>query len=446
MQSVPLAQPGFKVLVIAHDFPPNPSPQSMRIGRLVDGLLADGCEVEVLAGSYRPHWGAAAHHEPQAGLTVTRGLPSMTDRFIDALRVWRRRILPDREGASTSSVDTLPALNWKGRLFFGLKDLLSGAFFPGESRGWLHAVRPVLIQRLQESKPDCIVLSHEPPAGLMLHRLCRQTGARVIAELGDPVCAPYTPMRWKRKAFRLESQICRSADHVVVTCEATRALLRKRHGISRERISVLTQGFLKAASRIEPQPTTGPLRLAYTGRFYPFRDPAALLAAVAALPDVELLIASPPTPGTAQRNLPPNVRVLGELPHAEALHMQATAHVLVNIANEGLPQIPGKFFEYFALPRPILHVACSGEDEQADLLRKMKRGWVVSNDESSITALLHELLTKHRDDQLTKGLDLANASVEAYAWTSIASRFALIVRNGATASALGATKQSLEHS
>lgn len=428
-------QSPLRVVVVSHDFPPNPSPQSMRIGRLVDGLLADGCEVQVLTGSYRPHWGPVLHEAAtKPGLTVIRGLPNGIDRTIDALRALRRRWLPMRSGREASTSDgTLPQLNWKGRLVVQLKDVLSGLRYPGESRAWLSAVQPTLEGLLRTSSADCVVLSHEPPVGLMLHRVCRQAGIPMIAELGDPVCAPYTPDRWRGQALRLESQICRNADHVVVTCEATRLLLRQRHGIDATRITVLTQGFPVRASldRSERAPSRESLRLVFTGRFYPFRDPGALLAAVGQVPGVELLIASGPNLGNSRTALPANVRVLGELPHADALRMQASAHVLVNIANEGLPQIPGKFFEYFAQPTPILHLSCSGPDEQAELLRKLQRGWSVANDVDAIVALLNDLLARHRAGQLSDGLDLSDASVEAFAWPQIGRRFAGIVRAAA---------------
>lgn len=444
-----MSKPSFRVLVVSHDFPPNPSPQSMRVGRLIDGLLADGCEVQVLTGSYRPHWGAVQHDaNPKPGLTVIRGLPSAFDRTIDGLRSLRRRWLPKRAADDFTPNDALPQLNWKGWLIVWLKDLLAGLRYPGESRSWLIAVGPVLERMLSESPPDCVVLSHEPPVGLMLHRACRRAGVPMVAELGDPVCAPYTPWRWRRKALRLESQVCRNADHVVVTCEATRTLLRQRHGIDPARISVLTQGFpMRAALQVGARDfVRGPLRMVFTGRFYPFRDPGALLAAVKRVPGVELVIASGPDIGNARSLLPANVRSLGELPHREALHVQASAHVLVNIANEGLPQIPGKFFEYFSQPTPILHLACSGQDEQAELLRRLKRGWVVANDSGSIVAILEELLAKHRAGRLTDGLELSGESVEEFAWPRIGRRFAGIVRDAAASRSrsVGSGLMSLE--
>ena len=57
---------------------------------------------------------------------------------------------------------------------------------------------------------------------------------------------------------------------------------------------VLPQGFTPMPA--VPMPGGDTLRLVYTGRFYPFRDPAALLEAVAATPGVELVIAGPEMP------------------------------------------------------------------------------------------------------------------------------------------------------
>jgi len=261
----------------------------------------------------------------------------------------------------------------------------------------------------------------------MLHPECKRLGIPLVAELGDPVCATYTPKRWVGRALRLEREVCSAADRIVVTSEATRQLLVERHRLASEKIIVITQGFPRQASTkpFERKGFDYRLRLVFTGRFYPFRDPQALLEAVGLVPEVELHLAS----GPVDRPLPPNVFAVGELTHSDALNLQASADVLVNIANEGMPQIPGKFFEYLGWSKPVLHIACRGDDEQAGLLRDLRRGWVVDNETNRIAELLRGLVDLHRCGGLTDGLDLSSGAVEQFSWARIADRFALVIRD-----------------
>src|SRR5690606_34252120 len=83
---------------------------------------------------------------------------------------------------------------------------------------------------------------HEPATTLPLGLEARRCGLRWVADLGDPVLAPYTPARWRRRARRLERAVLAQADHVLVTTEETAALLRARHAGAAP-LTVVPQGF-----------------------------------------------------------------------------------------------------------------------------------------------------------------------------------------------------------
>lgn len=420
------------VVVVAYDFPPNPSPQSLRTGKLVEGLLKAGFRVSVLTRKPRSTWSSGFERHQQSPIDVIHCEDEPIDALVERLRKWRRvlswQALEEARNPSTGGPSALQ-LNWKGRLVALAKRATSGLLYPGESRWWLRKARPELKHLLNGLRPDCVVISHEPAAGLMLHDECAKAGTPLVADLGDPVCAVYTPRRWRRRAFSLEASICARARRVTVSCEAAKTLLRRRHGVDADKIVVLTQGFPEAIQRRREDGRHGQaLRLVYTGRFYPFRSPANILLAMDGNPSVEFRVAT--TPGNiagVRDNLPANVRILGELPHDEALDEQASADVLVNIANEGLPQIPGKFFEYMGVPRPILHITHDETDEQAIILRSLRRGWVVRNDAREIKKMLDELAIRHRQGILHDGLDLSQASVDRYRWPRIGASFAGIV-------------------
>src|SRR5690606_16734202 len=197
------------------------------------------------------------------------------------------------------------------------------------------------------------------------------------------VCAPYTPRRWRRWAQALEARVSVLANHVVVTADATKALLMERHGISGDRYSVVTNGY----DDRRPVTTThgaGPLaldedllELIYAGRLYGYRDPTPLLRAVEETPGVRLTLVVPDPPASVDitRHASGRVRVLGPVPHGDVLKFEGQADVLVSLGNVNQPaQIPAKVYEYFGIPRPVLHVRCAEVDVVGDLLGRMGRG------------------------------------------------------------------------
>ncbi len=426
------------VLVASHDYPPIPSPQSMRVGKLVAGLVADGCSVDVITSMPAE----AVEASMVAGaLNVVRRAPLSAHQYIrrirDALSRGATKVDAAQPGIDKSSPSiaagqsTKTHLNWKGRIAGTIDGMLWGARFPGASRAWLPSAVPSFREHLEKRRPGCIVLSHEPPAALELLEHLSGIGIPVVVELGDPVCAPYTPRKWREKALRLESEACTIADRIVVTCEATRQLLLARHGLDPGKIVVLTQGFDVAEKGGSANPDA-PLRLVYTGRFYPFRKPDALIEAIADMRGIEFVIVADSESDWLPRDLPSNVRVTGEVSLQDAIRMQQTADILVNIANKGLPQVPGKFYEYLGQSAPILHLFSDAGDEQAELLGRLGRGWAVANEPAAIGGFLRESVEKHRAGTLRAGLDMNSKSVDAYSWTSIGMKFSNIIRAAAS--------------
>ena len=216
-----------------------------------------------------------------------------------------------------------------------------------------------------------------------------------------------------------------------VTTQATASLLQARYG-SRPGILVLPQGF--DARRI-PRPLvdvfeTDRLELLYTGSFYSFRRPDALLAALAQVANVRLTIAAITVPEAvlkASREMPDRIRLLGFRPHDAILDLQRSTDVLVNIANDDMTQIPGKVNEYFGAGRPLLNLG-PGSDPVSAEIDRLARGWNCRNEEVAIAAQLSALRIAKSERRLDSGLDLTPGRVEAFTWTSIAMRLDSAIR------------------
>lgn len=444
-----------RVLLIAYDFPPIPSPQSLRWAYLVRELDRRGHEVRVLTVD-TPGYGAG-------------GLPALSDS-VRVHRVWPGLLASGRlsrgvridhgvpywtappRAPSMLGVEPMVAsesLNWKGKLYFGSKWLLfrmaggrvksailgalrrgmSAWMFPDHRAEWAFWSRGELRRMLSDQQPDAVITSHEPAFTLSLGSEAKRRGFTWVADLGDPVLAPYTSAAWRTHALALEKEVCTHADLVTVTSERTISILQERHGMRPGRMHLLTQGF-DAERRAYMASDTGVtfeddlVELLYTGSFYSFRRIDALLEAVAVVKGVRLTVATIAPPDVlveASVNLPEKVRIIGFQPHDSALELQRRCDVLVNIANDDPMQVPGKIYEYLGSGTQILHIG--GVDGAAELIAKLNAGVWERDDAAALAARLREF----REDKLQRG-DRAwrRAPAEAiaqYSWQALAASF-----------------------
>jgi glycosyltransferase involved in cell wall biosynthesis len=424
-----------RLLLIAYEFPPSPSPQSLRWTYLVRELDALGHDVHVLA--------------PDLG-GETPGLPALPDSIRihrtypgfmrGLLSIMRKRSLSKAQNApatnqastgalagSITAASLRPPRNWKQRISERVQTVAAHLYFPdirGEWRIWgLRELRRLL----RTVRPDVVISSHEPATTLELGLEAKRGGALWVADLGDPVLAAYTPARWRRRAWRLERQTCEQAALVVVTNPAAEQLLHDRH-TGNAAYAVLPQGF---DDRLAPQEAPvglfepSRLELLYTGSFYSFRRPDALIDALGTHPAIRLNIAAITVPESilaAARVTPQSIRLLGFMPHTQILALQRHADVLVNIANIETTQIPGKVNEYMGAGRPLLHLGNGGDDPVASLVLRLHRGWSCINDYGPIAECLSALANAKALGRLDSGLSLDQDSVAEFGWSRIAAR------------------------
>ena len=372
-----------RVLLVAYEFPPSRSPRALRWQYLVRELALLGHEVHVLV----PNLGELSFAFPQTPgpgrVVVHRTFPGPLGWAVAGAR--RRHAVRGPDSNEAPAI-TVVGLNWRGRLAEAAKRLAGLVLFPDVRAEWTPWARRALRRLLVEIGPDVVVTSHEPASTLPLGMLARRLGFAWVADLGDPVCAAYTPRRWRRRAWALEARVSALADRVLVTNEATRALLVERHGQDPHRCDVLPNGYDDRRARGDRDETdtvsfdAERLELVYAGRLYGYRDPAPLLRGVAASDGVRLTLVVPDPPPTDDAETVAataggRLRVLGPQPHARVLRMLERADVLVNLGDRGQPvRTPAKLFEYFGIERPILHVHSEGADAAAGLLEGLRRG------------------------------------------------------------------------
>lgn len=417
-----------RLLVIAYEFPPSPSPQSLRWAYLAREMAGRGHEVHVLAPDLS--YGGLDSPFDLGGVSVHRAYPGPIKRFVS------RRMANRRGSASSAGENSVgpmqpnapdTRLNWKGKALAYYERAVSALVFPDHRAVWNFWARGQMRDLLTRVRPDAVISSHEPASTLRLGLSAQRDGWVWIADLGDPVLAPYTPPRWRRKAASLERQTCRRADAVVVTSEAARETMIQRHGVDESKLAVIPQGCPdRVPAGARKLSTEGPLDLVYTGAFYPFRPAEPLLAAVAACEGVRLHIASALPPEAALRAAeaaPEKVILYGQLSHRDALRLQDRADVLVNIGNRLPAQVPGKLYEYLSSGKPIVHLQATAQDSGAELVLRLKRGWVCGNRADEIEAFLARLASMKDSGALADGVDLSESAIEPYRWSTLAMRY-----------------------
>lgn len=403
------------------------SPQAIRALAFTRVLAEHADHVDVLTRTCLP--GTSTPHLP-ANVRVHRSSPGWLESAIDRL-VARRRTAPESSPLpGDAGRPALPAsLNWKGRMVARLRRGVDLACFPDGRSLWIPDATRTLARLGAERRPDVALVMHEPAASLCVGRRLTAMGIPWLADLADPVLAPYTPRHWRPRARRLEASVLAGAGAASVTNPATSELLHSRHGPLAIDISVLPQGFWPETLP-SARADTGPLRLVYTGRFYPSRDPSALLEAVASTPGVELVIAGPEMPaaviGAASRH-PGSIRLAGELEHGDALALQASADILVSVGNLGTAQSPGKVQEYFGAGRPLLHLFHDPSDPAPGLITSRRRGLACPARAEAVSAALRELVSLKSSGELTRRFDLSGAAVADYQWGDIGGRLAALL-------------------
>jgi glycosyltransferase involved in cell wall biosynthesis len=443
-----------RLVLVAYDFPPVPSPQSLRWAYLARELAKLGHEIHVLTPDL-PGYGAGGLPGLPDNVKIHRVYPGPLSALLRGRRRtsgnasdnvgstpepleaptrrnhelyelnWKGRLL-HRVGGALSPQNSQSALNWKGAFVERLKTLLSRFVFPDYRGEWLPWARRRLRELLADIQPDLVITSHEPACSLPLGLEAKGLGYRWVADLGDPVLAPYTPARWRNRAQALERQVCTLADLVTVTTVRTAQLLDERHGLPAGKCLVLTQGYDAefvdngVASPVGFDAQT--LELLYTGSFYSFRRADDLIAAVAAVPGVRLSIGTILAPDYVRQAVsdhPDKFRLLGFLPHRTALALQRRSDVLVNLANADPVQVPGKVYEYLGARRALLHICDSESDATSDLIAITGAGWRVAPDRMAIAARLAEMKQLKLDGTL-RGAPEGDEQISAHSWQRLA--------------------------
>ena len=295
---------------------------------------------------------------------------------------------------------------------------IRGNFFIPDARvGWVKPSVSFLTEYIRQNEID-VLITTGPPHSLHLigMQLKAALGVRWLADFRDP----WTTIHYHKelrlskaseaKHKKLEQQVLRQADQIVVTSNTTK---KEFEAITDQPITVITNGFAKTT------PVTAKLDTAFSlvhvGSLLSERNPEVLWFALKELiahesgfaNDFQLKLV-----GTVSRDIMASldaiglanyVELVGYVSHAEAVQLQHNAQVLLLVEmdrDETKAIIPGKLFEYLAAERPIVALGPRGSDISA-ILSETKSGAFFGYDEGdSLEKYLKELYAAFKTGQL----------------------------------------------
>ena len=295
---------------------------------------------------------------------------------------------------------------------------------PDEKRVWMPGALRAARAAIAAEPVDLIVSFAQPWTNHLIGlRLARETGLPWVAHFSDPwVDSPYFQRRGaiRRRAEAWEREVIAGATRVVfVNAHARDRVMAKYSESWKAKTSVIPQSCepIGNARALPPLDHNRPLRVIYTGRFYPgVRTPDALLNAIAELNreaplggklEVEFIGADMDIYArqASRLGLDGLVKFSPRVPPPEARNRAATADVLLVIDAPGPASLflPSKLIDYLPLRRPILGLTPS-VGPSADLIRELSYRVAAPDDVAAITAALRELLKAHAAGRLVASL------------------------------------------
>lgn len=301
--------------------------------------------------------------------------------------------------SSTQKISSgiIPAIK-KQTLFQRLLLWIRGNIFIPDARYlWVKPSVRYLKEYIKENQIDTIITSG-PPHSLHLIglQLKKELPITWLADFRDP----WTTIGYhkalklssyaKKKHKRLESEVLKSADVIIVTSKTTKEEFKT---LTSKPIEVITNGY--DTENVAKQTLDEKFSLAHIGSFLSDRNPIVLWEVLSELVNeiadfklhfqLKLIgkVSQEILDTITRYNLQDYVLNLGYVSHQEALEHQRKSQVLLLIeidSPETKSIIPGKVFEYLVSERPIIAIGPEGSDF-AEIITSTNTGVFFTYDE-----------------------------------------------------------------
>ena len=419
-----------KVLVISYYFPPAGGPGVQRWLKFVKYLRDFGVEpvLYIPEGAAYPVIDESLVAEVPEGIKIYRGRITEPSAFFS----------PGKK-VSAGFIDSSGKKNWKYRLMAWIR---ANVFIPDARMLWIRPSVRRLKKILKKEGIDTIISTGPPHTTHMIALGLKRydPSLRWIADFRDPWTKidyfHHLPLtrRARKKHFRLESEVLKTADTVVTV---TRSMAEDYRSRVKGHLHVITNGYDTADSPETEAVLDKKFTICHIGSLNTDRNPHELWEVLS-----ELRRENPGFADNLQIELTGNVSAAAfdslrknglenhiihtpYAPHAEVVRSQHSARVLLLLMNRtpsGALYIAGKLFEYLAARRPILLVGFAKSDA-ADILRECQAGYALDfSDKSGLKQAINQLYADY-----TGGKDTSlpmHPSLDKYSRYDLAGRLA----------------------
>ncbi len=419
------------VLMIAHGFPPIGGGGVPRPLKMAKYLGEFGWRVHVLTV------------DPDYHATLD---PSLLAQVPPEVKIYRAKELPllprpsaapsasatasrEAEGGAQAASVRPPTARLKQRIIGVLKKAKPYLLIPDDNILWYPAAVKVGREIMRRERIDVIFSTSGPVTDhLVAQRLVREFGCKWIADFRDPWTQNMhrSGIGWRdRLEERMEERVMTGADAITTVTATFADNFRQKYGGRIRRLELIYNGFDRADfADLTPDVTApGRFHAVYAGILYQKRNPRLLLRAIRELIDEGLVDKRKimlsfagvfDYPGysdnadcVAELGLGDVVRVLGNLPHRNALSLMKGADALLligDVSPDAGAYIPGKLYEYMGVGKPILALNMPGE--ATEIIRRFQLGRVADpTDKEAIKRAYLELYRAWKESEQTGGAE-----------------------------------------
>lgn len=420
-----------RILLIAYNFPPLISPQSLRWFYLVKELSKQGFIIDVLT-IRMPEVFKDLLDELTENVNPIRTFPGPF--YYLTYKYSREKAL-----SKDNEPDANPSIYWRlvSKVYYWTFRSLNKLLIPDIYSEWFPFAIVKGLELNKKKRYDLILSSSEPRiCHVVGYLLKKKTGFPWIADYGDPWIYPiptHTVPEYKRKIIeKIESKILKSVDAITVASEGIKDLyVGKYPFLSEQKISVVTQGFDSDVLSKVSEDRPDKFRIVYCGSFYKnLRDPLVFFEAIREIgnKDIEVVIAGRINEfvDILKNQFHDIIDYRGFLSHKQSLSLQKGATVLLHVGNVTDVQVPGKIYEYIGARRPILCIRGSDRDPSADLLINYKRGIVTNNNKEDIKRGIEKFYKLWQEGLLESSFNLEE--IEEFSWRKKAEEISNIIK------------------
>lgn len=392
------------VLIICYGFPPIGGGGVPRPLKMAKYLGEYGWNVHVLTV------------DPTYHATLDPSLLAQLPQEVKIYRAKEMPLVPNRgaaagHAATSSNAAAAPPKQslktvLKKQVVQFLKKIKPYILIPDDQILWMPNAVKLGREIMRREKIDVIFSTSGPVTNhLVARKLVRETGCRWVADFRDPWTQNMhtSGIGWRQRVEeRMETSVMSEADAITTVTATFAENFRKRHGAWIKRLELIYNGFDQADFEgLQPaHAVPQKFHAVYAGILYQKRNPRLLLEAIRELIDAgeveqdDLLLSFAGVfdyPGYTENHdcverlkLQDNVRLMGNLPHKEALGLMKGADALLligDVSADAGAYIPGKLYEYMGVGKPILALNKAGE--ATDIIEQFRLGQVADPEDKA---------------------------------------------------------------